>query len=177
MIFRNIQRNKTETFFRFAQIGGAAAMSFMHGAQDGQKFMGVILLSLLLVNGQSAENVSVEMPIWLMALCSIVMGVGTSIGGKKIIKSVGMDMVKLEKYQGFSADMGGAIALFLSTAYGYPVSTTHAKTTAMMGAGASRNKRSVNPIVIKDIVMTWVLTFPGCGFLGFVVTKIFLKIL
>ena len=108
MIFRNIQRSKTESFFRFAQIGGAAAMSFMHGAQDGQKFMGVILLSILLINGQSADNVSVEMPIWLMAVCSIVMGVGTSIGGKKIIKSVGMDMVKLEKYQGFSADLSAS---------------------------------------------------------------------
>ena len=176
MIFRNIQRNKTETFFRFAQIGGAAAMSFMHGAQDGQKFMGVILLSILLVNGQSAENVSVEMPIWLMALCSIVMGVGTSIGGKKIIKSVGMDMVKLEKYQGFSADIAASIALLISSVFGIPVSTTHAKTTSIMGVGAVRRVSAINFSVVKEMAVTWILTFPGCGLIGFIMTKIFMAI-
>lgn len=176
VIFRNIQRSKTETFFRFAQIGGAAAMSFMHGAQDGQKFMGVILLSILLVNGQSAENVSVEMPIWLMAVCSIVMGVGTSIGGKKIIKSVGMDMVKLEKYQGFSADLAASVALLISSVFGIPVSTTHAKTTSIMGVGAVRRISAINFSVVKEMAVTWILTFPGCGLIGFIMTKIFMAI-
>lgn len=176
IIFRNIQRNKTETFFRFAQIGGAAAMSFMHGAQDGQKFMGVILLSILLINGQSADNVSVEMPIWLMALCSIVMGLGTSIGGKKIIKSVGMDMVKLEKYQGFSADLAASVALLISSVFGIPVSTTHAKTTSIMGVGAVRRISAINFSVVKEMAVTWILTFPGCGLIGFIMTKIFMAI-
>ena len=176
MIFRNIQRNKTEPFFRFAQIGGAAAMSFMHGAQDGQKFMGVILLSILLINGQSADNVSVEMPIWLMALCSIVMGLGTSIGGKKIIKSVGMDMVKLEKYQGFSADIAASISLLISSVFGIPVSTTHAKTTSIMGVGAVRRISAINFSVVKEMAITWILTFPGCGLIGFIMTKIFMAI-
>ncbi len=176
VIFRNIQRNKTETFFRFAQIGGAAAMSFMHGAQDGQKFMGVILLSILLINGQSADNVSVEMPIWLMAVCSIVMGVGTSIGGKKIIKSVGMDMVKLEKYQGFSADLAASVSLLISSVFGIPVSTTHAKTTAIMGVGAVRRISAINFSVVKEMAVTWILTFPGCGLIGFIMTKIFMSI-
>jgi len=176
VIFRNIQRSKTETFFRFAQIGGAAAMSFMHGAQDGQKFMGVILLSILLINGQSADNVSVEMPIWLMAVCSIVMGVGTSIGGKKIIKSVGMDMVKLEKYQGFSADLAASVALLISSVFGIPVSTTHAKTTSIMGVGAVRRISAINFSVVKEMAVTWILTFPGCGLIGFIMTKIFMAI-
>lgn len=176
MIFRNVQRSKTEPFFRFAQIGGAAAMSFMHGAQDGQKFMGVILLSILLVNGQNADNVSVEMPIWLMALCSIVMGVGTSIGGKKIIKSVGMDMVKLEKYQGFSADIAASISLLISSVFGIPVSTTHAKTTSIMGVGAVRRISAINFSVVKEMAVTWILTFPGCGLIGFIMTKIFMAI-
>ena len=176
VIFRNIQRSKTETFFRFAQIGGAAAMSFMHGAQDGQKFMGVILLSILLINGQSADNVSVEMPIWLMAVCSIVMGVGTSIGGKKIIKSVGMDMVKLEKYQGFSADLAASVALLISSVFGIPVSTTHAKTTSIMGVGAVRRISAINFSVVKEMAVTWILTYPGCGLIGFIMTKIFMAI-
>ncbi|MBE6748067.1 MAG: inorganic phosphate transporter [Ruminococcaceae bacterium] len=174
-IFRNIRRSKTESFFKFAQIGGAAAMSFMHGAQDGQKFMGVILLSILLINGQSAEYVSVKMPVWLMALCSIVMGLGTSIGGKKIIKSVGMDMVKLEKYQGFSADLAASVSLLISSFFGIPVSTTHAKTTAIMGVGAVRRMSSINFSVVKEMAVTWVLTFPGCGLIGFVMTKMFMK--
>ena len=176
IVFRNIQRSKTESFFRFAQIGGAAAMSFMHGAQDGQKFMGVILLSILLINGQSADNVSVEMPIWLMAVCSIVMGVGTSIGGKKIIKSVGMDMVKLEKYQGFSADLAASVSLLISSVFGIPVSTTHAKTTSIMGVGAVRRISAINFSVVKEMAVTWILTFPGCGLIGFIMTKIFMAI-
>ncbi|MBE6969310.1 MAG: inorganic phosphate transporter [Ruminococcaceae bacterium] len=175
VLFYNVERRITEKFFRGAQIFGAAAMSFMHGAQDGQKFMGVILLCLLLSNGQSTE-VSVQMPVWIMALCSIVMGLGTSIGGKKIIKSVGMDMVKLEKYQGFSADIAASIALLFSSLFGIPVSTTHAKTTAIMGVGAVRRISAINFSVVKEMATAWILTFPGCGLIGFVMAKIFMMI-
>ncbi len=175
VIFRNANRRKTDGVFKHAQIFGAAAMSFMHGAQDGQKFMGVILLSVLLINNRTTD-VSVEMPIWIMLLCSIVMGVGTSIGGKKIIKSVGMDMVKLEKYQGFSADIAASICLFISSTFGIPVSTTQAKTTAIMGVGAVKRLSAINFGVVKDMVMTWILTFPGCGLIGFIMTKLFMRI-
>jgi len=172
ILFRKVHRQKTEKVFKGAQIAGAAAMSFMHGAQDGQKFMGVILLSLFLINGQ--EPVPVQMPMWLMLLCSVVMGVGTSIGGKKIIKSVGMDMVKLEKYQGFSADIAASIALFFSSTFGIPVSTTHAKTTAIMGVGAVKRLSAINFGVVKEMGLTWLLTFPGCGLIGFLMTKLFM---
>ena len=175
MIFRNVERRLTEKFFRGAQIFGAASMAFMHGAQDGQKFMGVILMAVMLANGQTGGG-AVSMPIWLMLLCSIVMGVGTSIGGNKIIKSVGMDMVKLEKYQGFSADIAAAICLLLSSVFGIPVSTTHAKTTSIMGVGAVRRISAINFGVVKEMAMTWILTFPGCGLIGFIMTKIFIAI-
>ena len=131
-IFYHAQRQKTEPVFKFAQIFGAACMSFMHGAQDGQKFMGVILLCVFLSNGQTPE--AVVPPEWLMLICSLVMGLGTAIGGKKIIKSVGMDMVKLEKYQGFSADIAASLSLLFCSVFSLPVSTTHAKTTSIMGA-------------------------------------------
>ena len=150
-------------------------MSFMHGAQDGQKFMGVILLSLFMINGQSVDT-AVEMPVWLMLLCSVIMGVGTSIGGKKIIKSVGMDMVKLEKYQGFSADIAASISLLISSVFGIPVSTTHAKTTAIMGVGAVKRLSAINFSVVKEMGLTWLLTFPGCGLIGFLMTKLFMWI-
>ena len=100
VIFYNVNRAKTEPFFKGAQIAGAASMAFMHGAQDGQKFMGVILLCVYMSQGQALPS-DIHIPIWLMVLCSVVMALGTAMGGKKIIKSVGMDMVKLEKYQGF----------------------------------------------------------------------------
>jgi PiT family inorganic phosphate transporter len=146
----------------------------MHGAQDGQKFIAVLMLCMSFSGNAQGERMTGNWKIIL--ICSVVMALGTMCGGKKIIKSVGMDMVKLEKYQGFSADLSASLSLFVSTVLGFPVSTTHAKTTAMMGAGAAKNIKSLNPLVIKDIGLTWLLTFPGCGIIGFVVTKIFLKI-
>ena len=173
--FRKKDRRRTDGFFKYAQIGGAAAMAFMHGAQDGQKFMGVLLLGIFLVNGNAGSG-SVPLPIWMMLLCSVVMGLGTSIGGKKIIKSVGMDMVRLEKYQGFSADLAGAFCLLLSSLFGIPVSTTHTKTTAIMGVGAVKRLSAINFKVVKEMVLTWVLTFPGCGLIGFLMAKLFMRI-
>ena len=175
LLFRRVERKYTERIFRGAQVFGAACMSFMHGAQDGQKFMGVILLALFLVNGQS-PNTAVQMPVWLMLLCSVIMGLGTSIGGKKIIKSVGMDMVKLEKYQGFSADIAASLSLLFSSVFGIPVSTTHAKTTAIMGVGAVNRLSAINFSVVKDMALTWVLTFPGCGLIGYLMAKLFMWI-
>ena len=175
VLFRNVERRKTEPVFKFAQIGGAAYSAFMHGAQDGQKFMGIIILCLFMANGQM-EFDGVQPRTWIMLLCALVMGLGTAIGGKKIIKSVGMDMVKLEKYQGFSADLAASSVLLLCSTFGLPVSTTHAKTTSIMGVGAVKNIKAINFGVVKEMVLTWVLTFPGCGLIGFIMTKIFLAI-
>ena len=175
LICQNMDRRKTNTFFNGAQIFGGAAMSFMHGAQDGQKFMGVLILGVFLMNG-SDSTAGVVLPVWMMLLCSVVMGLGTGVGGKKIIKSVGMDMVKLEKYQGFSADLAAAACLLLSSLFGIPVSTTHTKTAAIMGVGAVKRLSAINFRVVGDMVMTWVLTFPGCGFIGFLMAKLFMAI-
>jgi len=172
-LFRHADRSKTTGFFRGAQICGGASMAFMHGAQDGQKFMGVFLLGLSISSGQTGVS-TFEIPIWLMILCSAVMALGTSIGGYRIIKSVGMDMVKLQTYQGFAADLGAALCLLIASLTGIPVSTTHTKTTAIMGVGASKRLSAVNWGVVKEMVLTWILTFPGCGLLGFLVVKLFL---
>ena len=175
LIFRNADRRKTAGVFKGAQIFGAASMAFMHGAQDGQKFMSVFLLGIFLVRGQSDIS-AFSIPLWLMVLCSLVMGLGTSIGGYRIIKSVGMDMVKLSTYQGFSADMAAASCLLFSSLTGIPVSTTHTKTTAIMGVGAAKRIKAVNWSVVKEMVLTWLLTFPGCGLLGFAMAKVFILI-
>lgn len=175
LIFKRYDRRRTENIFKYGQIFGSAAMSFMHGAQDGQKFLGVLLLGLFLVNGQE-DTAGVVLPIWMMVMCSVTMGLGTSIGGKKIIKSVGMDMVKLEKYQGFSADIASAGCLLLSSLFGIPVSTTHTKTTSIMGVGAVKRISAINFGVVKEMVFTWILTFPGCGLIGFLMAKLFMAI-
>ena len=174
-LFYKANRPKTEPFFKGAQITGAATMAFMHGAQDGQKFMGVILLCVYMSQGQALPS-DVSIPIWLMIVCSVVMAAGTAMGGKKIIKSVGMDMVKLEKYQGFSADIAAAISLLFCSVFSLPVSTTHAKTTSIMGVGAVKRVSAINFGVVKEMVLTWILTFPGCGLVGFFMTKLFMLI-
>jgi PiT family inorganic phosphate transporter len=174
-ICKDMDKRKTSKFFQKAQVAGGAAMAFMHGAQDGQKFMGVFMLGVFLAKGQG--NVTeFDIPYWLMILCSVVMALGTSIGGYKIIKTVGMGMVKLGKPQGFAADIAGAICLYLASALGIPVSTTHTKTTAIMGVGAAKRISSVNWSVVKEMVFAWILTFPGCGLLGFIMSYLFMKI-
>lgn len=139
-------------------------MAFMHGAQDGQKFMGVFMLGIFLANGITSVT-TFTVPIWLMLVCSITISVGASIGGYKIIKTVGMSMVTLRTYQGASADIAGAMCLLISSIFGIPVSTTHTKTTAIMGVGASKRISNVNWLVVKEMIYAWILTFPGCGLL------------
>lgn len=174
-ICRKIDRRKTTKFFKGTQIVGGASMAFMHGAQDGQKFMGVFLLGVSLSNGLTGVS-TFSIPLWLMLVCSALMTLGTSIGGYKIIKTVGMKMAKLEIYQGAAADISSAGCLLLSSALGVPVSTTHTKTTAIMGVGASRRLSNVNWGVVKEMVLAWILTFPGCGLLGYLATLIFMRI-
>ncbi len=173
LVCAGMDRRRTDRFFTGAEIFGAAAMSFMHGAQDGQKFIGVLFLGVAFSNGMPGVQ-GVLIPVWLMVLCSCVMGVGTSVGGEKIIKAVGMDMVKLEKYQGFSADVSAALCLLLSSLLGIPVSTTHTKTSAIMGVGAVKRLSAINFGVVKDMMLTWVFTFPGCGLISFVMAKLFM---
>jgi len=174
-LFRGLNRKKSYSIFKNAQIAGAAGMAFMHGAQDGQKFMGVFMLGIFLAEGKSQATEFI-IPVWLIILCSLVISIGTSIGGYRIIKAVGMDMVKLEKYQGFSADLAAVICLLLASILGLPVSTTHTKTTAIMGVGAAKRLSSVNWGVVKEMMLAWILTFPGCGLIGYIMAMIFMRI-
>jgi PiT family inorganic phosphate transporter len=174
-LFCGLDRARAHILFKRAQVAAAAGMAFMHGAQDGQKFMGVFLLGLFLSAGQSGDGLFV-IPVWLMLLCSLVMALGTSIGGYRIIKSVGMDMVKLEKHQGFAADLAAALCLLLASIGGLPVSTTHTKTTAVMGVGAARRLSCVNWRIVGEMILTWVLTFPGCGLIGYLLARLFIQV-
>ncbi len=180
-LFRHVNRQKTFEFFTGGQIISGAINAFLHGAQDGQKFMAIFMLGIFLAKGGNAGEELVfdffsPQGLMVLVLCSLVMGIGTSIGGYKIIKAVGMDMVKLERYQGFSADMAAACCLLFASLTGIPISTTHTKTTAIMGVGASRKLSDVNWKVVLDMVLAWVLTFPGCMLISYLMAKLFLLI-
>ena len=174
-LFRSIDRRQAGPFFIKAQILASAGMAFMHGAQDGQKLMAVVILGIMLVN-RVDPTVAFQIPIWLMLLCGLVMATGTAMGGRRIIKTVGMDMVRLEPYQGFAADAGAASSLLLSSLLGWPVSTTHTKTTAIMGVGVARRFSEVKWKVVRGMAAAWLLTFPGCGLVGYLMTFLFIRL-
>ena len=173
MTCRNLHRRKANGFFKWAQIVSGAGVAVLHGAQDGQKFLSLCMLGIMIAMSGSVDA-DVTFPFWLIILVSAVMALGTAAGGKKIIKSVGMNMVKMEQYQGFAACLSACFCIGLATFTGLPVSTTHTKTTAIMGVGAEKSLRSVKWGLAGRMVLTWVLTFPGCGLLAFAFTHLFL---
>lgn len=161
--------------FRLAQLPGAAATAFLHGAQDGQKFIGVFLLGAALAQGRADEGTFV-IPLWLMALCAGFMALGTLMGGKKIIDTVGRDMVRLGPQEGLAADLGNIVCLFSATLLGLPVSTTHTRTCALLGVGSVGGGRPDWTVAAK-IALAWLLTFPVCMAVGYWMARIFLTLL
>lgn len=155
------------------QIAAAGGMAFMHGAQDGQKFLAILVMVDLLVKGRVHTGTIVVREHGLaLLLCAVVMALGTSVGGKRIIETVGGKMARLDKYQGVAADLASGLCLLLASLTGIPMSTTHTKTTAMMGAGLAGNRRGLDHRVIQGMITAWVITFPVCGALGFFLTKL-----
>ena len=167
-----IERRRANAFFKWAQIISGAGVALLHGAQDGQKFLSLTMLGIMLGVYGTAEMSA--FPLWMVVLVSLTMSLGTAVGGRKIIKSVGMSMVKMEQFQGFAACLSACFCIGLATFTGMPVSTTHTKTTAIMGVGAEKRLRAVRWNLAGNMVLTWVLTFPGCGLLAFAFTHLFL---
>ena len=175
VFFGRCTRQKANAVCAAGQDICACALSFLHGAQDGQKFMSIALLGIALAFDMQTSG-QTEFPFWLMILCSLAISLGTLVGGKRIIKSVAMNMVKLEKYQGVASDTATVITLFIASMTGMPVSTSHCSTAALMGVGASKNPKRVKWDVAKNMVVAWVLTFPCCGLIGWVLAKLFMLI-
>ena len=173
-ICKNMDRRKTNKFFKNTQITGALITCFMNGAQDGQKFMAIFLLGIALSKGIT-EKVGFTVPMWLVFYCSSIIALGAIVGGIKVVKTVGTKVAKIERYQGTAADLSSAICLFVASLFGVPVSSTHVKNSSIMGVGASKRISNVNWIVAKNMVLTWIITFPCCGILGYSLTKIFIK--
>lgn len=155
-ILRPFSPRKVSGFFSKAQIASAAFMAFNHGLNDAQKSMGII--SMALVSGGFISTFHV--PTWVKLSCAIAMALGTSIGGWKIIQTMGMKMAKLAPVNGFAAETGAAAVIFTASMLNAPVSTTHIMSTSIMGVAASKRISSVRWIVAKNIVWAWVLTIP-----------------
>ena len=156
-------RGRIIKFFQRAQIFGTASSAFLHGAQDSQKFVGVLMLGMSLYGG--CEE-SFRAPIGLSLACAAVMTAGTLIGGKRIIKKLGEDMVRLDAPAGVATDVASSAVLLICTLLGIPVSTTHSKACAMMGAG-SLTEKGLDRGVARQMIWAWVLTFPCSAMLGF----------
>ena len=172
-IFKNTDKRRTKPFFVSAQVAAAAAMAFMHGAQDGQKFMAVFMLGIFLACGQGNVT-SFTIPLWLMLLCSILMALGTSIGGYRIIKTVGMDMVKLETYQGFAADFTGAFSLLISSLLGLPSAQPTPKNSYY--GGWCCQKAVLRQLWYWKKCLQPDLTFPVVVSIGYLMAHLFIKI-
>lgn len=167
--------NGSPHFFRLAQIPGAAGTAFLHGAQDGQKFLGVFLLGMALAQGREDEQTFL-IPLWLMALCAGFMALGTLIGGRRIIDTVGREMVTIGPREGLAADLGSILCLLSATILGLPVSTTHTRTAALLGVGTA-GRHCADWSVAGRIVLAWILTFPGCMAIGYWTARLFLSFL
>ena len=156
-----------KTFGRLSIIS-SAWLALTHGANDGQKTMGIIVLILF-----SAGIISeIHMPLWVIIAAASAMGLGTFFGGYKVIKTLGLKITRLKPYQGFAAQTGGGVMLAIFAILGIPASTTHAITGSVMGAGAARRIRAVRWKVSRQIIFSWVITIPGAAGLAIAFTYI-----
>jgi len=155
------------TFGRLSIIS-SAWLALTHGANDGQKTMGIIVLILF-----SADLISeIHMPLWVILAAASAMGLGTFFGGYKVIKTLGLKITRLKPYQGFAAQTGGGMMLAIFAVLGIPASTTHAITGSVMEADAARRIRAVRWKVSRQIIFSWVITIPGAAGLAIAFTYI-----
>ena len=171
LLYRIFYRSRPGTvriIFGRLQVLSAAFMSFSHGSNDGQKFIGVFTLALVL-GGVLPEF---HVPLWVILLCAITMGIGTALGGWKIIRTMGMRLTKLEPVHGFAAETSAALVIAAASHLGIPLSTTHTIGTSIMGVGSIQRFSAVRWGVAGEIIMAWVLTFPACGLIAYLVARV-----
>ena len=168
-VLRRVRPTTVTRYFSRLQIISAAFMAFSHGSNDGQKFMGVFTLVLML-GGVIPEFI---VPIWVILLIGAMMAIGTATGGWRIIKTMGFKLTRLEPVHGFAAETSAGAAITLASALGIPLSTTHTINIAIMGVGATRRLSAVRWGVAGNIVLAWLLTFPVCGILGYIFSWLF----
>ena len=163
-LLRRATPSRIDRWFRRLQLVSAGAYSLGHGGNDAQKTIGIIWL-LLISSGHVAANSSAP-PVWVIVACYVAIGLGTMFGGWRIVKTMGQKITKLKPVGGFCAETGGAITLFLATALGIPVSTTHTITGAIVGVGATQRASAVRWGVAGNIVWAWIFTIPASAFVA-----------
>jgi PiT family inorganic phosphate transporter len=168
----NVHPGRVSATFRHLQILSAAAMAFTHGLNDAQKSMGIITMAL--VSGRILSEPVV--PTWVVLSCSTVMALGTSLGGWRIIKTMGHKIIRLEPVHGFAAETTSAIVLFVTSHFGMPVSTTHTISGSIFGVGASKRLSAVRWGVAQTMLVAWVLTLPAAGLVAALAYKLFMFI-
>jgi inorganic phosphate transporter, PiT family len=156
MVFKNTNLTKTNNGFRKVQVATAALQAYSHGTNDAQKAMGIITMALI-ANGYTE---STDIQLWVQISCALAMGLGTSVGGWKIIKTVGGKIMKIRPVNGVSADLTGASVIFGASFLGIPVSTTHVITSSILGVGASHRLKGVRWGTAKTMIITWFITLP-----------------
>jgi PiT family inorganic phosphate transporter len=154
---------RAERNFRVLHLLSSASLSLSHGLNDAQKTMGIITVLLYSTHWASGPF---QVPHWVAVSCYIAMGLGTLTGGWKIIETMGARITKLSQHQGFSASLGGSAMLFLASAFGIPVSTTHTVTGCIIGAGVARRASAVNWGVAQNVVVAWIITIPASAAVG-----------
>jgi PiT family inorganic phosphate transporter len=167
-LFRNAVPGRVRGLFRWLQVFSSGFMAFSHGSNDGQKFMGTFTMALVLAGILPTFHI----PLWVILLCAAVMALGTLTGGWRIIRTMGMRLTKLETHQGFAAEIAAASTITLASRLGIPLSTTHTINTAIVGVGASRGLSAVRWGVTAQIVSAWILTFPICAVISWIVVKL-----
>lgn len=160
--FFKVQRGVAQKVFSRLQLLSASFMAFSHGSNDAQKAMGIITLALV----ASGQLTSSEVPTWVVVSCALAMGAGTMAGGRRIMRTLGMRIVKLDPVHGFAAETGAASVLLFTAHFGLPVSTTHTITSSILGVGATKRLSAVRWGVTTKILSAWVFTMPGAGALG-----------
>lgn len=169
-LLRSMSQKTVNKWFSKLQICSAAFMAFSHGSNDAQKSMGIITLAL--ASAGILQGVSPGIPWEVKMICALAMAAGTSIGGWKIIKTMGVSMIRLHPVGGFAAETSSAIVIQIMTALHAPVSTTHIISSAIMGVGASKRLSAVRWALARNIVWTWVLTIPVSAIFGGIFTLI-----
>jgi PiT family inorganic phosphate transporter len=164
----NLSTCTVNKYFGKLQIVSASFMAFSHGSNDAQKVMGIITLSL--VSGNYIH--SLEVPFWVILACALAMGIGTALGGWKVIKTMGVSMLKLEPVHGFAAETSATAVILGASHFGLPVSTTHVIATAIMGVGATKRLTAVRWGIGKKIVNAWIFTLPACSLAAWIFYKI-----
>lgn len=154
--FKNLNLSKTNKRFRYFQIATASLQAYTHGMNDAQKAMGIITMALI----ANQYHTTTDIPFWVQVSCATAMGLGTSVGGWKIIKTVGGKIMKIKPVNGVAADLSSAMIIFGATYIHLPVSTTHVISSSILGVGASHRVRGVKWDTAKTMIITWFITLP-----------------